>query len=248
MKKGKLIVLVAVMLTGLVLSACTTRSFGMERGSGVVVTKEYSVSGFDKIQVDGAGQLNITQGSEEGLTIEAEDNILAHIKVEVKNKTLVIGYDRFDWDKSIYPTKPIVFTVTVKDFEKLQVNGAVDLNMKALESEGFQLIVNGAGDFKITDLAVDDLDVRIAGGASINFGGVTESQVIKIDGAGNYAAENLESQKVNVTISGVGNVTVWATETLDVEINGAGSVNYYGSPKLTKSIEGLGTVSALGSK
>lgn len=53
------------------------------RGSGNVVTEQRQVSGFNCIDLSGSGKLIIAQGSSEGLTIEAEDNIIGRIETSV---------------------------------------------------------------------------------------------------------------------------------------------------------------------
>src|SRR5690242_12646963 len=52
-------------------------------GSGNVVTEARPVSGFDRVSVSGAGQLKVTQGDAESLTIETDDNLLPYIRSEV---------------------------------------------------------------------------------------------------------------------------------------------------------------------
>lgn len=55
-------------------------------------------------------------------------------------------------------------------------------------------------------------------------------------------AKNIESLR----ISGSGDVTLWAKESLTVKIAGAGDVRYFGDPALTKSVAGAGSVRRVG--
>ena len=43
------------------------------RGSGNVVTEEREVSGFERVALSGVGQVIVTQGEEEALTVETDD-------------------------------------------------------------------------------------------------------------------------------------------------------------------------------
>jgi len=63
-------------------------------GSGKVITESRSVSNFKNITFSGMGEMLITQDETESLTIEAEDNIVALIKTEVKDDTLTIGFSQ----------------------------------------------------------------------------------------------------------------------------------------------------------
>ena len=69
-----------------------------------------------------------------------------------------------------------------------------------------------------------------------------------LSGAGQYLAGDVAGRTAKITLTGGGNATVWATDSLDVSINGAGQVSYFASPKITKSITGLGVLSPLGPK
>jgi hypothetical protein len=77
---------------------------------------------------------------------------------------------------------------------------------------------------------------------------VSDFTTIQLDGAGNSQGSDLASRSTAIEINGLGNGTVWASETLQITTNGGGSVDYYGSPQLTQQISGLGDVSKLGDK
>src|SRR5262245_9149335 len=73
------------------------------KGSGNVIQQSRPVTGFNAVVVSGIGELSATQGGQESLTIEAEDNIAAVIESEVKDDCLYIRIKR---DTNIQPTKP----------------------------------------------------------------------------------------------------------------------------------------------
>lgn len=230
------------------LSACSLPFVNVVRGSGNLETESRDVSGFNKIELNGAGQLIITQGSTETLEIQAEDNILPELTSEVEGDTLVLGYKDQTWRRSILPTEKIVYTLTVIDLTKFTFNGAGDLEMDSLETSSLELNINGAGNIKIKELLAEELSVTISGTGSINIAGEVESQDITIEGAGNYQSEDLQSQTAFIQVNGLGNSKLWVLESLDITINGSGSVDYYGAPDVTQDINGLGDVNSLGEK
>jgi len=63
-------------------------------GSATTISEARTVSQFDKVSVSGSGQLLISQGQEQALTIETDDNLLPFIKSEVINGHLRIGPDQ----------------------------------------------------------------------------------------------------------------------------------------------------------
>ena len=52
--------------------------------------------------------------------------------------------------------------------------------------------------------------------------GRTVAQTIKISGAGDYRAAELDSETAKVTVSGAGRVVVRVEKTLDIDLSGAG--------------------------
>lgn len=249
MKKRTIYLIPLLIASIFILSACQILPWvRVVRGSGNLATETRQVSGFNAIRMDGAGRVLITQGAAESLEIEAEDNLLGELTSRVEGDTLVLGYQDRPWRKTVLPTQAIVYTLTVIDLSKLTLNGAGDLEIRALQTESLVLEINGAGNIDIVDLSGDELSVNLAGTGSITASGIVADQEISLDGAGNYQGADMQTQRTKIDINGLGNSTVWATESLDISINGGGSVSYYGSPNVSQQISGLGDVRNLGEK
>ena len=64
--------------------------------------------------------------------------------------------------------------------------------------------------------------------------------------SGEYAGEDLESERATIEISGAGDVDVRVTDTLDAEkISGAGSIVHTGGAQVVRSeISGAGEITA----
>ncbi len=217
---------VVLLILGLVTSACAI-PLRYEEGSGVLVTEQRDVSGFDRVSFEGFGTLIITHGSEESLTIEAEDNILPRIETRVHGGTLEIGFDTDRWKDIVRPTKSITYTLTVITLDGIALSGAGSIEARGIDVERF--------------------DVELSGAGSIEISGFAAAQEINVSGAGSYDSAELQSEHIDVNISGAGAATVWATESLDVNISGVGNVSYYGDPQVRENVSGLGNLKALGS-
>lgn len=249
MKKNYLISLSTLIILSMMLSACQIIPFiNVVRGSGNVITEARSVSGFKNVRLNGAGRLIITQGSEESLQIQAEDNIMEQLVSNVTDDTLVLGYQEQNWLDTILPSRIITYTLSVINLSDLTINGAGDIEIDALQSEMVSLALNGAGQIVINNLTAASLTVNIAGTGMINISGQATSQSVKIEGAGNYQAGDLQTTSSEIEINGLGNSTVWATNTLNVTIKGGGSVGFFGNPNVTQEILGLGEINNQGEK
>jgi len=248
MNKKALLSITTLIIGSLLLSACSIVGFNMTRGSGTLTTQSRDVSSFDAVQINGAGELLIIQGETESLEIQAEDNIIDELTSDVQENTLVLGYRDSFLRNTIIPTERITYTLTMTELSQVTINGAASMDIDSLETGSLALIINGAGNISINQLLADNLNVEISGTTTIEIGGQTSQQTVTIDGAGNYRADDLQTNSTTININGLGNATVWATETLNISIDGGGNLRYYGLPNVTQEINGVGDIDNLGEK
>lgn len=243
MSKRTLIVLFA--LFAVVFGACNFNvNLDVERGSGNVVRETRDVSGFDRLSLAGIGDVILTQGSEESLEIEAEDNILRKITTEVRDGTLYIGYTQ----RALLPTKDIKFYLTMQDISGLEILGISNIRSDEIDTDRLDINISGSGNIEIRTLTAEYLNVNLSGAGNFNAEGKVSEQKANLSGVGNYEVEDLESENATIILAGLGRAVVWVNDSLDVSISGTGSVEYYGSPRVTRNISGLGSVSSRGKK
>jgi len=239
--------LLLLVLVTLVLVGCGR--FGvlnLQRGSGNLKTESRQVSGFHGVTLAYVGELNITQGDTESLSIEADDNILPLIETDVQDGILRIRTEPVSG--SIIPTKGPIYTLSVKSLDSVQRDGAGNIRIPSLNTDSLHLVISGAGDSTITQLTTKDLQVLMSGAGTVTVSGETGSQTATLSGLGSYNAGDLKSTQAAITISGAGSATVWAEQTLNVQISGAGTLSYYGNPQVTQQVAGVGSIKQLGSK
>ena len=98
----KIVRLGALLLAGLALcaalGACTL-------GSGRMESAEIETAGVRRVEFKGIGELEIVQGEQETLKIEAESDILDRISAKVRGETLVISLRSGFWRGSTIPTR-----------------------------------------------------------------------------------------------------------------------------------------------
>lgn len=204
------------------LTACVNPSDGpieVVQGSGNVVTETREVSGFTAVSLNGVGHLIIDQTGSESMSITADDNILPYIETRVRGRELVIGIQD---NTTFNNVTELTYHVTVQTINSLELNGA--------------------GAVEVLNLDGQDWQTTLAGGGSITVSGKVDVQTAELNGAGAYNAEALQSQEATVRQNGAGMAIVQVSERLDVSIDGLGSVEYIGNPTVREEINGLGTV------
>lgn len=238
-KRFRMVLLLGIMFTA---TACNGR---FVKGSGDLITEARPASNFDRIALSGSGEVIVTQGGSESLSIETDDNVMKYIKTEVDNGTLKLGFEEGYY--SISPSH-LVFHVSVDDLAGLTISGSGDIESEKLDTSLLDVTVSGSGDIQITDLAASDVKATISGSGEVFLAGNVELQDLNISGSGKYFSGDVCSKTVKVTISGSGNVTICVLETLNSNISGSGSVNYYGQPSINSQSSGSGSLNNLGQK
>jgi hypothetical protein len=242
MNKKHLMIISLLIFGALLITAC---GLSYTQGSGNVITEERDVSGFDQVNMSGFGEMIITQGNDESLTIETDDNLMQFIETEVRNNTL---YLEFTENTIPDPSDTIAYHLTLIDLEALELSGAGEFSIQSLDTPRLEITFSGAGRIDLDSLNTDELTVQISGAGDVNLAGKVSVQEVNIEGAGQYLASDLESDQASVKIEGVGKATIWAHDSLDIRVDGAGNVEYYGSPTVNQNIQGGGSIRSLGQK
>jgi len=210
--------LLLVFTLGCIVVACNMAGI---RGSGTLKTEARSVSGFTAVQVHGSAKLIVEQSDTESLSVTADDNLLQHLKSEVRGSSLILGPEGV---VSLSPSETVTWKLTVRKLNSIGVSGDVAVDAKNIHTDSLDVAVSGAGDISIT--------------------GDSARQVIAISGLGKYKGQDFKTEDTSIAISGAGEAVVAAAKRLDVQVSGAGEVRYVGSPEVTRSISGAGSVTA----
>ncbi len=232
-----------VLLLGLALSlgACTA----IVNGSGNVVSESRQVNNFDRIVLNGSGEVIVTQGGSESLTIETDDNVMKYLDVKVENGALKLG---FKPGVNIISYTQLIFYVGVDDLSGMTISGSGDIEVDTLQTKRLEATISGSGDIQIAELTADEVNAKITGSGEIYVFGEVAFQDVNVSGSGIYMAEDMCSASVRVGVSGSGGATVCATDSLDANISGSGSINYYGNPSVNSRSSGSGRLNSLGER
>lgn len=126
--------------------------------------------------------------------------------------------------------------------DALEIAGGFDLFVDAADAANFHLLLEGAGDVTIEDLATEMTEIAIKGAGDVTLSGETAAFSCAIKGAGDINAKALVSNTADLSVAGAGDITLSVQDALQVDISGAGDVSYYGSPRVEKSVAGAGDV------
>lgn len=219
---------------------------GTVRGSGTIVAKHRSLGHIGRVTLGDQGTLILTQGDEEGLTIETDDNILPYVESRVRDGTIVLGLSDKARGKSVQPSRGITYHLSVRQITGLEVGDSGCVRARALDTEGLEIRVYDSGVVDIDSLAVRILQVSIEDSSSLRLGGRTERQEVTAQDSGRYLAGRLESGMASIVVSDSAQAILWATEAVDVTATDSAQVLYYGAPRRSQRLADDSTLLGLG--
>ena len=245
--------------------ACGSFTTNSVVGSGEIVTQTIDVSDFQRVTLDGFGDVFIEQGQTESLSVETDDNILPLLDIRVRGSELILGTKN---GVDVNPSKSITYTVTIKNLDDItlggsgkfhvgslksgnfgvSVSGSGDVNVSRLEAEELSINLNGSGNIFVENVDVKNVDTSLQGSGDIKLEGQADTQKVRVGGSGNYLAGDLQTNATDVNIPGSADVTVWVEDELSITVSGSGDIRYYGKPAIDQTISGSGKITSLGEK
>jgi hypothetical protein len=211
------------------------------------VTEDRGLQGFTRVSMRGVGDLAISQGERDSVSVTADRDVVGNLVTEVRDGTLVLSTKPGAWWKKVMRRHTSVrFDVTVRELEAITLSGAGDVEAGPLGGRSLAIDLSGAGDIVIESLECDEFSLDVSGSGECEIrSGQVRTQEVSVSGAGEYRAPGLVSATAAVSVSGAGEVRLTARDTLDARLSGVGSIGYHGTPEVTERVTGVGSISAL---
>lgn len=210
---------------------------------GAAAERNYSVTDFDRVQVDGPYQVTVTTGAASSARAEGSSQALERISVEVLGSTLRVRANRSGWGG--YPgerTGPVRIAVTTRELRAAMVVGSGSLDVDRTRGLRVDLSVNGAGRLAVAGVEADNLVVGLLGGGRITLAGRAKQLKATIQGSGDLAAAGLSADDAQIAADTAGSVTVAVARTVKLSATGPGDVEILGNPSCTLEGQGTGNV------
>jgi hypothetical protein len=222
-------------------------SWGGEQvqGSGRIVKQVRQVGNFSGLSLGLPAHLELHMSNTEGITIEADDNLLPLIETVVEDGTLMIRPTKRNLNLR---STSIRMVVQARSIERLALGGSGSIDADPLRARKLDIDLGGSGSIKLKGIESDALAVSLGGSGDLKAArGTTGKLTVAIGGSGDVDLGRVEAGSASVTVAGSGEATVWPRNELSATIAGSGDVNYYGDPRVSKSSVGSGGVRRMGS-
>ena len=189
-------------------------------GSGNIVSQIRPMRPFHGVRIDGVGKVFLKQEGDHSVRIEADDNIIEHVKASVSGGILRVGL------RKSCSSATVNIYVSMKDVRLLEVSGAGEVVTES-------------------PIQTETLECRIDGTGSVKLAGTAERVDIAVTGSGSVHCFNLVASTCSVEVSGMASCKVHATRKIDATLSGMGEIIYDGKPaSVSRNVSGMGRIKA----
>lgn len=214
-----------------------------------------------RVQLDGAVDLRIRQGSPAMLILSGDPRWLAGLTILQRGDTINIGGGGRRGLRLVQdPVRAELVLPTLREVSSEGL-GATDISgfsgeelALALDGAGsmtvnvrYRLIsasLGGVGSMQLDGVQSERIDLDLHGAGHVMLAGRSRLLRAELSGVGGLDARQFTAESVTLDLSGLGNATVTANGSANLNLSGMGSATIYGKPLNRKvSVDGLGKVS-----
>ena len=195
-------------------------------GDGNVVKKGREAGSFSGVRVSTGIDVFLSQGSNESIAVEADENLHEYIITKVEGDVLHVYTEA-----NIREAKMKRVYVTMDNITSLTTTSAGDLiGETPVKTDNLDLSVSSAGDIKL-EVYAKTVELDISSSGDMTLSGEADMLEGDLSSAGDLNAFNLKVREADLDVSSAGNADVYVTERLRARASSAGDINYKGNPK-----------------
>ncbi len=222
----KTIYLITAIISTVLLSSCHFDFEIGEKGSGNVTTEERTVSeDFNKIKAERGLDVYLTEGSENKITVEADDNLHSIIETEINAGKLTITTS-----ENIGRASAKKVYVTYKQIDEIDVSSGADVRVNSvLKSENLNLEASSGSDLE-AEIFAKEVYAKTSSGATIKVSGKASNLMAKASSGSDIKAKDLHVASCNADASSGAGIVVNVQDRLETEASSGGDITYFGNP------------------
>lgn len=209
-------------------------------GNNKEVIQEITTQKYDKINVSGSIDIELIQGNEGSITLQAEENLIEYIEIYCKSNTLTVKIRN---NTHIDNNKQIKVKIPIEEISEISLAGSSTIiGRETFAMEKLDINVTGSSEMNI-QINTQKLVLNVVGSGSLEIEGTTPNCIINVAGSGELQGRKLICENVVARVAGSGVSIFSCNETLKAYVLGSGSIQYKGSPEILESkVVGSGSV------
>lgn len=137
----------------------------------------------------------------------------------------------------------VKITVPFSNLTSVTLNGSGDITADTdISTDNLAVTLTGSGDVRLK-VAAKNVEATLIGSGDLILSGKSTSVEASVNGSGDLEAGALQAASVQVKVTGSGDATVFASNTIKARVEGSGDIRYKGSPEVEDtSVHGSGSI------
>ena len=249
--------LFATILTFAALSAATTVM------AGNVVTETYPIkSDYTAISVTNMIEVVLLDAPKNSIRVEADERLMPYLQIVVKNGVLVLNFDDHREverlrkrnlnlaDTRVYVSARGVDTFTasgISEFEAdmpiaastitISASGMSSIDFERVECKTISLSISGKTEVD-AQVQADKCDLSVSGMSEVDLEGRTDRLSLRLSGMSEVSLDELHARTAKVSVSGMSEAEVNASESITGGVSGMSDLTTFGSANVNVSTSG----------
>jgi hypothetical protein len=191
-------------------------------------TRNFNLSGFDKLSMGSAFRIEVKQGSKYSISTSGRAEDLEDLEATIKGDALHLGYKGNNWNKN---RKTVNVEITMPALEGVDFSGASKANVGRFTGvKSMDIEVSGASQVNM-ELSAPKVAFDLSGASSLVLVGQGDVLDGEVSGASSFKGREFSAKTVNIDASGASSAAVVASNAVHAEASGASSIRYSGSAK-----------------
>lgn len=207
-------------------------------------TRNYTVTSFDRIRVDGPYQVTLKTGVPPYARASGGQSALDAVSIKVEGRTLIVRADTSSaWGSD--PGKvsgPVTIELGTHELSSAWINGAGALDVDKVKGLSFNVSIQGSGAMRIGFADVDQFSLDSDGSGMARLGGQVGKMTASVRGTSTLDAVALRIKDAIFHADGPVTVRAVVSDTARVNAVGLASVTLDGRPSCIVRAQGSATI------
>ena len=209
------------------------------------VEETRSVTGFERIRLQGSPDIKYTQGKTWSVRVKAPKSLISKVVTRKEGNCLVVSLKNTGFFSREGRNSDVTVYVTSPDLIGVEVQGSGDFESKThVDTDNLDISLRGSGD--IYDIICDRLKTSVVGSGDLDIKKIVAQQsVVELVGSGDVKIRQSKVHQTQIELKGSGDVKVHCDNcgTVTCRLVGSGDITLSGTiSKLNQTTRGSGDI------
>jgi hypothetical protein len=211
------------------------------RGSGNIITEKRNVSAFTKVSAATSIDVDVQQGTETSVIVEADDNLIKYVETKIEDGILKIRLKNI----SIWNDATIKVHVVAPKYDGFSASSSAEIVSKNTITSTSKIKLDASSSANINiEIDAPSVEVEASSSADITAAGRTKEVTVDANSSSKVELEKLQAEIVNAEASSSADVSIFASVKIIAKANSSGDITYTGgATDVNKSESSSGTIS-----